>query len=302
MTSKSYSNRILTVAFIFVIFFIATMLLLPLLQRILHLDLQSRSGLLVVSVFQNVMAFIAPSLVAAWMISKNPASLLRLKRPPSLKSILGVAITFVIAYPALNQIIYWNSNLHFPEALETLGAQLKDLEDNAQEVTSLMLNTKSLGGLIINFVIISLLTAFGEELFFRGTLQSTAASQGAHHTSIWVVALIFSAFHFQVYGFIPRLLLGAWFGYLIFWTGSVYVPVIAHAINNGVVVVCSWLTARGLTSVNFEMFGVSEYGFPMTAFLSALFTILFLYFFHPYFFSHKGCKRRYYDTKKAGLA
>ncbi|MDE7136319.1 MAG: CPBP family intramembrane metalloprotease, partial [Muribaculaceae bacterium] len=46
------------------------------------------------------------------------------------------------------------------------------------------------------------------------------------------------------YGFVPRILMGAYFGYLIWWTGSLWVPVIAHAFNNSLVVVIQWISAR----------------------------------------------------------
>lgn len=284
---KRYSDKLLTVAFIFVIFFIATMLLIPVCQHLFHLDMETRGGLLAVSVVQNLFAFIAPSVVAARIIAKSPGKMLRLNRAPSLRAVAGILITFLIVYPALNQIIYWNANIQFPAALEALGAQLKAMEESAQKVTSEMLSTGSLGGLFVNLLIVAILTAFGEELFFRGTLQTTAASGGSPHTAIWVVALVFSAFHFQVYGFVPRLLLGAWFGYLLFWTKSIYVPVIAHAVNNGVVVVCTWMAGNELIPSDFEMLGVSEYGFPLPAFISSLATVVFLYYCKDYFFRVK---------------
>ena len=287
MISK-YSSRLLTVGFIFVIFFIMTMILLPGLQHLLHLDMESQGGLLTVSVVQNLLAFIAPSIAAAFMISRHPAQLMRVNRPPTLRAVVGIILAFAIAYPALNQIIYWNENIQFPAAMETLGAQLKSMEDNAQKVTAIMLSTHTWGGLIVNLMVVAVLTALGEELFFRGTLQTTAASDGSWHTAIWVVALIFSAFHFQIYGFVPRMLLGAWFGYLLFWTKSIYVPVIAHAINNGVVVVCAWLEERGDIASNPELLGVTEYGFPLPAFISAVATCLFLYYLKDFFFTKKS--------------
>jgi len=54
------------------------------------------------------------------------------------------------------------------------------------------------------------------------------------HVAIWTTAIIFSAIHFQFFGFLPRMLLGALFGYVLIYTGSIWMPVLAHFINNSV--------------------------------------------------------------------
>jgi membrane protease YdiL (CAAX protease family) len=40
----------------------------------------------------------------------------------------------------------------------------------------------------------------------------------------------------QFYGFIPRMLLGAVFGYLVIYSGSIWAAVLAHFVNNSLAV------------------------------------------------------------------
>ena len=291
MSSFKYYERLLIVVGIFLVFFAITVISVPLIVTISPINAGSREGLLLISTFQALVLFIAPSLVTARVISRQPIRYLHLNRKPSWLSVIGVIFAYLIAIPALNQIIYWNANISFPETMAYWGEVMKEMEDKANLSASLMLNVESFGAMLVNLLIVALLTAFGEELFFRGTLQHTAASSGAYFTSIWVVALIFSAMHFQIFGFIPRLLLGAWFGYLLYWTKCIYVPVLAHFINNGVVVVCTWLSAKGMT-FNFEMFGVTEYGFPLPAFISALAFIIFIVYFKNFFFTKESYSKK----------
>jgi hypothetical protein len=61
------------------------------------------------------------------------------------------------------------------------------------------------------------------------------------HAAIWVTAFIFSAMHMEFFGFVPRLLLGALLGYLVRWSGSLWLPILAHALNNSLVVICLWI-------------------------------------------------------------
>ena len=66
------------------------------------------------------------------------------------------------------------------------------------------------------------------------------------HVSIWVVAAVFSALHMQFFGFIPRLVLGGLFGYLYFWSRTIWVPVLAHFINNLIAVgFAFWIAVQG---------------------------------------------------------
>lgn len=286
MASKKYYERLLVVVGMFFIFFVITMLSLPLLINFFDIDNKTRNGLLIISIYQAVVMFICPAVVSSKIISNRPLSYLSLNSAPSWFSILGVCFAYLIALPALNQLIYWNSIISFPDNMAYWGELFREMEDNAQSATDIMLSTKSFGGLITNLVVVALITAFGEELFFRGSLQHTASSSGAIYTSIWVVAFIFSAMHFQIFGFVPRLLLGAWFGYLLYWTKSIYVPVIAHFINNGVVVICNWFVAKG-SNFDFDKLGVVESGFPLPAFVSALAFIVFIVFFKNFFFENE---------------
>lgn len=283
MSSRKFYDNLLIIAGIFIVFFVLTMITAPLLSGLFGLSSDSREGMLFLSVYQAVIMFIFPSIVSAKCVSSHPLSFLMLDKFPGALPFIGVVFAYLIALPALNQIIYWNENITFPESVASLGETLKELEDNANAAASIMVNVKGLLPMIVNLIVIGLITAFAEEMFFRGTLQNASASSGAPHTAIWIVAFFFSALHFQIFGFIPRLILGAWFGYLIFWTRSLFIPVFAHFLNNGVVVVCSWLSARGV-SFDFERFGVSETGFPLAAFISAVAFVVFLTFFKNMFF------------------
>lgn len=273
--------------------FVLTIPCLQIITSVWHLGLQTRDGILLSSIIQAVIMFILPSLLSARILSQRPMKFLELNKMPSFLSMIGVVFAYLIAIPAINQVIYWNSILSFPESMTGIEIFFKQLEESASASADLILQEDSIGGLIVNLLVVGLLTAFGEEIFFRGTLQRAAASSGAATTAIWVVAIIFSAMHLQFYGFVPRLLLGAWFGYLLYWTGSLYVPIFAHFLNNGIVVLFAWLSARGMPW-NFEGFGVTEYGFPMPAFVSALAFIIFVCFFRGFFFGRDVKSPVYY--------
>jgi len=52
------------------------------------------------------------------------------------------------------------------------------------------------------------------------------------HTSILITAFLFSTIHFHFQGVIPRFVLGVLLGYLFYWSQSLWLPILAHFINN----------------------------------------------------------------------
>lgn len=282
MRNVKFFDRLLIICVVFFVMFVVTAIVLTKASRWFPGD--ERTVLLATAALQSVLCFIVPSFIGAKLAFGNPVKFLRIDVAPTGMSILGVVIAYLISLPFMNQLIYWNMNIVFPESLEYIGNMFKEMEDQATQLTDVMLQTESFWGMIVGLLIIGVLTGFSEELFFRGTLQQAGASRGAVHTSIWVTALIFSAFHFQIFGFVPRFLLGAWFGYLLYWTGSIYVPFIAHALNNGVVVVCAWIFTEE-NDFKPDLIGVTESGFPLAAFISALAMAVFIIYFKDFFFS-----------------
>jgi len=106
---------------------------------------------------------------------------------------------------------------------------------------------------IVNLIIIGLLPAIAEEFLFRGALQQLLYEGFKNiHVAIWVTAIIFSAIHVQFYGFVPRMILGAILGYLFYWSGNIWVPIIGHLFNNGGQVALTYLHQQGVIKYDID--------------------------------------------------
>jgi hypothetical protein len=104
-------------------------------------------------------------------------------------------------------------------------------------MTLKLLEPKGLLSVISNLIVIALGAAVSEEVLFRATLFRLGERLTKNKTTIiWICAAIFSAIHMQFLGFVPRLLLGAYFGYLLIWSGNIWLPIIAHFCNNAIAV------------------------------------------------------------------
>ncbi len=237
---------------------------------------------------QNIFAFIIPAMLM-WKIcfKISPIQAIGAGTFPQLKMIGIALLLYFVGMPALNQIVYWNQEMQLPEFLSSFEEWSREMEQLAEEQTKGLLNTTDIFPTIMNILVIGVLTGIGEEFFFRGGLQRGLSWCGiAPQTAIWTSAIIFSAIHFQFYGFVPRMLLGALFGYLYWWSGNIWVNAFAHALNNSLVIISTWCINEGLLSEEFDMMGVSEGGFPTAAIISAIAVAAIIYILY-----HRGILR-----------
>ncbi|MDD4921712.1 MAG: CPBP family intramembrane metalloprotease, partial [Bacteroidales bacterium] len=220
-------------------------------------------------ILQSFFVFIIPPFILTKLYKENPTTYLNLGKPGFIPALLGI-VSVVLMVPVINVLVSWNAGMHLPDSLHGLESWMRASEDAAEKVTEVMLSGTTWSTLGMNLVIVGLLAGVGEEFLFRGLLQSLFAKgiwpQGRSrkmpdwvmHTAIWIVAFLFSVIHLQFYGFIPRLLLGAWFGYLLWWTGSVWVPVLAHFTNNALSTIAVFLENKGLMTEDPDQLGLGN--------------------------------------------
>lgn len=213
-----------------------------------------RGSQFIVSIF----CFALPAFASAQLFSKNTWQYLQIKSYPSTKNVGLTVLIFLLILPFVNLLASWNEQLSLPDSMSAVEKAMHSMEDLAKAVMLKFLSQQSLMDLVANLFFLALLPALTEELFFRGTLQRILLEKINVHAAIWISAAIFSAYHMQFFGFIPRLLLGALLGYLVLWANSLYLSIIAHFINNASLVVCYYLWKNQLISFDIEKIGVGE--------------------------------------------
>lgn len=243
-------------------------------------DFNNPETMRVLKYFQIVQAiglFIIPPFILGWLFYGNPSKYLYLDKSFEGSSIILVVVLMFFASPFVNFLGELNSSMKLPEWLSGLETWMKNAEEKAAELTEAFLKVDSVFGLFFNLFMIAVLPAIGEELLFRGVIQRIFTKMTrSYHWGIWISAILFSALHMQFYGFIPRMLLGALFGYLLVWSGSIWLPIIAHFLNNGLAVVAMYLIDKGILNPEIENVG-SESGSYYMAAISILFVGIFLF-------------------------
>jgi membrane protease YdiL (CAAX protease family) len=212
-------------------------------------------------VIQSFGLFIIPSLLAGYFFERSSVRYLYIDRP-SRWPVYVVTLVLMFAFlPFINWMVTVNSAMKLPDFLKGVEEWMKIAEDEAATLTEAFMKMPDFGAFLFNLFMIAVLPAIGEEFMFRGLLQRLFKEWlGNVHVAIFLSAFLFSAMHFQFYGFFPRMILGIIFGYMFYWSGSLWVPVCAHFINNGAAVVFSFLEQQGILSGDYESFGATENG------------------------------------------
>ncbi|MFC2096327.1 lysostaphin resistance A-like protein [Bacteroidota bacterium] len=206
---------------------------------------------------QAVGLFIVPAFIIGYLFHSKSSAYLQFKWVSKRNIILTVFI-FLAAIPLINSFAVLNQNMQFPEWLNGLESWMQEKELSAQELTKAFLKMDSLGSLLFNIFMIGLLPAIGEELIFRGVLQRIFAEWTKNiHWGIVIAAILFSAMHMQFYGFLPRMILGVLLGYLFYWSGSIWIPMIGHFVNNTTAIILYYFYAEEMNR-DIESFGAGQ--------------------------------------------
>jgi len=195
--------------------------------------------------FQHFGMFIIPAVAFGMLVSTRWS--LRLGfRKANLGIMMAAIIMVLFALPLINVLAWLNEQMVFPEFLGGLEQLFAGMEDSAARLTKALTEQTSPFILAANILSIALIPALGEEMVFRGALIPILRKwTNSVHWGVWISAILFSAMHLQFYGFLPRMLLGAVLGYLFVWSGSIWVPVLAHFANNAIALILIFFMTRG---------------------------------------------------------
>lgn len=217
------------------------------------------TGMIISQGISSVFMFVVPPIVYYCLTREGrPMRAIGLRRISPFWMLFGGIVLMFVSLPVTNQLTLWNEGMKFGPAFQRLEDYMKALEETAKAATEKMLDVDTVGGMLLNLLIIALIPAVGEELTFRGLLQQSLTRKMNPHVAIFLSAAIFSFIHFQFYGFLPRLFLGLLLGYMFYVSGSLWTSIVMHFVNNGSVVVLYYLNARGIIDIDAEHFGETQ--------------------------------------------
>ncbi|TSJ43634.1 CPBP family intramembrane metalloprotease [Mucilaginibacter corticis] len=235
------------------------------------------TGLWILQIVSTTIPIIVSSLIFAYWIVKSPQEYL--KQAFKFPLLLPVIVFFVMltSSPLIEILSNINQKMVLPHFLDGVQRWMRQSEDQAKKLTDVLLQMKTISSMLLKLLVVGLLTAIVEEFMFRGVIQTIFTKWTKNpHAAIWITAALFSAFHMEFFGFLPRMFLGVLFGYFVVWSGSIWTSVWAHFINNGTVVIVTYLYQNQRIKVNPDDQHIFNYGSYVFSLIIVLF-LLYLY-------------------------
>jgi len=217
-------------------------------------------GLKLFQLFSAIGLFLIPPIVYGIIASKKPFEKLSLNRLNKPLNYFLIILLMIVSTPFISWIIELNASMVLPDFMSGIEDWMRASENQAEELTKVFLTFNGIESLIYILIIVAIVPAIGEELLFRGVLQKIFINWTKNpHIGIWITATLFSALHMQFFGFFPRLLLGLMFGYIFWWSKSLWLPILGHFINNGSVVIAGYFYPESLNEADISVFQDNEY-------------------------------------------
>jgi membrane protease YdiL (CAAX protease family) len=248
------SRLLILVGFSFVFGTLASLFFISDLQA----DRNNVELLKILQLAESISIFILPALLTTYLFSHHPSSYLKVDKAGRVIDFLLVGLLMVVLIPFINYVSEWNQQLHLPTSLAPLEKSMRSLEENVSSVTERFLDVHSVGALSFNLLLIAVIPALGEELYFRAVIQTAIREKNKVVFAVLITAFVFSAIHMQFYGFVPRFLMGMLLGFIFVWSDNLWLPVFAQFVNNGVAVVFYYLKFNDYKVIDMEKIGTND--------------------------------------------
>ncbi len=224
-------------------------------------------------VFNAIGTFLVPALLFSYLQKRrwwvyNHADRL----PRSVPAIVYVIVAAMFILPVAGVLVEIGKLMPWPSFMAGIEEWMHEKQAASDRVLEMMTADPHISTLLLNLLVCALLPAVCEEFFFRGSLQQVLQRWCKNsHVAIWLTGFIFSAIHLQIDGFVARWLLGAYLGYLLVWSGSLWLPILAHFLHNALSIIIAHILLVNNT--------VTEDQLTLSTLLSAAIPLLFLIFF-----------------------
>jgi membrane protease YdiL (CAAX protease family) len=172
---------------------------------------------------------------------------------PNLTILLLIVGLAMLMMPVNSWLATLNQSVQLPSFLKGFEKWAHDRESETEQLTLFLVDFDNPAQAVLGFVVIAGIAGITEEYFFRKLVQPRIFGLTSNiHLAVWMTAFIFSAIHVQFLGLIPRMALGALFGYYYVWTGNIRLAMFGHFLNNSITLAGIYLYRLEISPINVE--------------------------------------------------
>lgn len=194
------------------------------------------NGIRLMTMAGQILFILLPALVLSRLFYSDVTKFLRIKIP-NWKEILlftiGIAILTVLLQNYLYiQNFFIDQLANSVPFIKTIKELLDTLNAYVEKTYGSLLKANSVYEGILIVIVVAIVPALSEELMFRGLVQRSFEMKMKPFYAALITAIFFGVNHFNPYGLIPLIILGLYFGFAAYMSGSIAIPIILHFLNN----------------------------------------------------------------------
>jgi membrane protease YdiL (CAAX protease family) len=176
----------------------------------------------------QILFLLLPTLVLARISSREPSRFMRLRAPAP--RALGAGLVGIFSLQQMLQIyMVFQEKIPLPGPVHSTMEEFKTLFD---ELYRMLVGSSSLPELAWVTLVVAVIPAVVEELLFRGLIQHHFENGLTPLRGMLLTGVVFGAYHLNPFSFVPLAVLGVYLGFLTLRSGSVWVSIGAHFVNN----------------------------------------------------------------------
>lgn len=204
---------------------------------------EDSNALKLIQAITTICGFFLPTVVAAYLLNRRPLALLGFPNKGTQMKQVGLVILIIGAALMVSASISYLTN-HIP-LTDSLRQEFDKLEEEYNQQVTAIISLKGPGDFILALIIMAFLPALCEETMFRGGLQNfLTRGTGKPWLAIIVVSILFSLAHISYYGFFSRMFLGVVLGLIYYYSGKLWLSILAHFINNALAITVLYIYSQ----------------------------------------------------------
>lgn len=219
------------------LFFIGIMLQAGLISTFNN-NMGDATKVLIIMVCTQIVGFLIPAWIYVKLIPRPLGAMLQFRPIDRKQDILWIVMLTAPTLAAVMGLSQIMMQLPF-------GDMAKQMQEQRNELEQAALQMQTIPQLLSRLLVMALLPAFCEEIFFRGLVQQFMLTFiKSPLPAIIISSILFAALHSSIYNLLPIVLAGTVLGYLYYKTGNIWNNIILHFLINGVQIVLNYFSTE----------------------------------------------------------
>ncbi|MBS4029422.1 MAG: CPBP family intramembrane metalloprotease [Ignavibacteriales bacterium] len=189
---------------------------------------ENTNGVRIATMLSQFLFLLVPTLLFARYQSTDLKKFFRLNKPKGEQIVWAIIGVFSLSQ-ALQVVVTLQEKIPLPKELQSLIDTFKQM---MEEMFKSLVTAHTFPELLFVIFVVAIVPSICEEILFRGLVQQNLERGLGTKRGFIITGILFGAYHLNPFLIIPLCVLGIYFSFLVAQSGSIWVSIAAHFVNN----------------------------------------------------------------------